>query len=238
MVGVMSDYEYWQSEPLSLCPATFNLCATRERQRRLCACCLIRQVIWDILPDDLRKIVEASERFAEGEIERKRYFAVTRAARAPYKELRERCFSSGHEIDAQELWLFHAVNSVDCTTAPKFAPTTLRVALSQTWETIRWWMQAQRKTKAEKFAMTWAVKQKFARHTLEFFEYLSAPFAVPSTWPAAVGGLARALYDGDECEYALHDALEEFGQARLAEHFRTAGHPKGCWALDLILGRT
>ncbi len=25
--------------------------------------------------------------------------------------------------------------------------------------------------------------------------------------------------------------------ARVAEHFRKSYHPKGCWALDLILGK-
>ena len=34
------------------------------------------------------------------------------------------------------------------------------------------------------------------------------------------------------------DALEEAGQLKLAEHFRPEGwHPKGCWLVDLILGR-
>jgi hypothetical protein len=35
----------------------------------------------------------------------------------------------------------------------------------------------------------------------------------------------------------LHDALLEAGHAELAEAFREPMHPKGCWALDLILGK-
>src|SRR5262249_9105556 len=133
---------------------------------------------------------------------------------------------------------FHAITSADCTTAPKFSPTTLRVVASQVWETVRWWMEAGGKTAQEKKAITFSVKEKFAGGTLEFFEYLSAPFAVPSTWPPTIVILAKALYAGDDCSYALHDAQEEHGQKRLADHFQAPGHPKGCWALDLILGKT
>jgi hypothetical protein len=204
----------------------------------LCACYLIRQIIWDIVPDDLKKVVDASERFADGEIERKRYFVLARAARAPYQQLRDRCSAPGGRINPGDQALLHAVTSVDCTTAPKFAPTTLRVVASQIWETVRWWMEAQRKTKAQKLAISSSVKDKFARHTLEFFEYLAAPFAVPPKWPPTIVALAKALYEGEECEYALHDALEEYGETKLANHFQKAGHPKGCWALDLILQKT
>jgi hypothetical protein len=37
----------------------------------------------------------------------------------------------------------------------------------------------------------------------------------------------------------LHDALLEAGHPELAEHFQQEQwHPKGCFALDLILGKT
>lgn len=48
---------------------------------------------------------------------------------------------------------------------------------------------------------------------------------------------AQALYDGDQgAAGALHDALLECGQERLAEHFLEPYHPRGCWANDVILG--
>lgn len=52
-----------------------------------------------------------------------------------------------------------------------------------------------------------------------------------------IGQLATALYDGAACEFALHDALLETGHADLAAHFAQPDHPKGCWALDAILGK-
>lgn len=60
----------------------------------------------------------------------------------------------------------------------------------------------------------------------------------PST--GAVVKLADAVYQGEAVAYALHDALLESGHPELAEHFRDPNewHPKGCWALDLILGKS
>jgi hypothetical protein len=57
--------------------------------------------------------------------------------------------------------------------------------------------------------------------------------------PATVLDLARTLYTGHDCAPILADALEEAGHAELAEHMRSeAIHPKGCWVLDLILGKS
>lgn len=49
--------------------------------------------------------------------------------------------------------------------------------------------------------------------------------------------LAEALYAGEDCAFALRDALLDAGHVELAEHFNEPQHPKGCWALDLVLGR-
>jgi hypothetical protein len=46
-----------------------------------------------------------------------------------------------------------------------------------------------------------------------------------------------AVYDGEDLAFVLRDALEESGFEDLADHFCEPGHPKGCWALDLILGK-
>jgi hypothetical protein len=50
--------------------------------------------------------------------------------------------------------------------------------------------------------------------------------------------LAEAAYQGQDCLFALHDALVDAGHQVLAEHFKAEPwHPKGCWALDLLLGK-
>ena len=60
---------------------------------------------------------------------------------------------------------------------------------------------------------------------------------VPASWPAIVVQLADALYHGEDCSFALHDALLEAGHPDLADHFNQGTrHSMMCWALDLILG--
>lgn len=71
-------------------------------------------------------------------------------------------------------------------------------------------------------------------------EIVGNPFrqtAVPLEWPVTVVRLAEALYQGADCDFALHDALLEAGCVELAEHFSGIEHPRGCWALDLVLAK-
>jgi hypothetical protein len=64
------------------------------------------------------------------------------------------------------------------------------------------------------------------------------PYQSPPSWPSTVVQLAESLYAGQDCAFALHDALLEAGHAELAEHFREEkSHPKGCWVVDVILGK-
>jgi hypothetical protein len=63
------------------------------------------------------------------------------------------------------------------------------------------------------------------------------PYPAPDHWPSSVVQLAESLYNGQDCTFALHDALLETGHAGLAEHFKEKEHPKGCWVLDLIMGK-
>jgi hypothetical protein len=63
------------------------------------------------------------------------------------------------------------------------------------------------------------------------------PYPAPASWPSTIVQLAVALYNGQDCSFALHDALLEAGHGELAEHFKEKDHPKGCWAVDLLLGK-
>jgi hypothetical protein len=72
-------------------------------------------------------------------------------------------------------------------------------------------------------------------------EIIGNPFhaiASRADWPSPVVATANALYRGEQCAFALHDSLLEIGESELAEHFESPHHPKGCWALDLILKKT
>ncbi len=63
-------------------------------------------------------------------------------------------------------------------------------------------------------------------------------FRLPNSWPLAAIELSQALYTGVDNRLILADAMEEAGHSELAEHFRQEEwHPKGCWIVDMILGK-
>lgn len=77
-----------------------------------------------------------------------------------------------------------------------------------------------------------------ARVVRHMFGIPFKPYPAPESWPSTVVELAQALYDGHDNRLILADALEECGHQELAQHFRVeTWHPKGCWAMDAILGK-
>jgi protein phosphatase len=60
---------------------------------------------------------------------------------------------------------------------------------------------------------------------------------LPANRSPAIRALAVALRGGDDCAFALHDALLEAGHDELAEHFQDRDHPEWCWALQVLLRR-
>jgi hypothetical protein len=63
-------------------------------------------------------------------------------------------------------------------------------------------------------------------------------YRAPVAWPSSVVQPAAAMYQGQDCSFALRDALLETGHPDLAEHFAEKDHPMGCWAVDTILGKS
>lgn len=87
--------------------------------------------------------------------------------------------------------------------------------------------------------LTAPIDSIFASRILEIFGNPFRPYPAPASWPSVVVELAQALYDGTGDRLVLADALEEAGHQELAEHFRAGEwHPKGCWAMDLVLGKS
>lgn len=71
-----------------------------------------------------------------------------------------------------------------------------------------------------------------------FWHIIGNPAKALPPLPSAVSGLAESVYASEGSHFALCDALVEAGVTDLAAHFREPYHPKGCWALDLLLGRS
>jgi hypothetical protein len=63
------------------------------------------------------------------------------------------------------------------------------------------------------------------------------PYTGPVPTQPAVVECALRLYRGEGFAADLQEALAGAGHLELAEHFSRPDHPKGCWALDLILGK-
>ncbi|MCI0740897.1 MAG: SMI1/KNR4 family protein [Gemmataceae bacterium] len=61
------------------------------------------------------------------------------------------------------------------------------------------------------------------------------PLEMPGVRQTEIVRRARALYDGHCTAAELREALAAAGFAELAEHFERPDHPKGCWALDLLI---
>ncbi len=102
------------------------------------------------------------------------------------------------------------------------------------------WAAAWTAVGASKIAAWAAAKNSERSHqTALLREIVGNPFRpMPAEpWSPEVVRLAEALYAGEGDHFALCDALADSGHAELAEHFGTPGHPKGCWALDHILGK-
>jgi hypothetical protein len=66
----------------------------------------------------------------------------------------------------------------------------------------------------------------------------SAPSPSPEVlrFSSTVLELAAAFAAGEDCHFALADALLEAGHDTLAEAFRTPDHPAAGWTTDMILG--
>jgi hypothetical protein len=180
------------------------------RKLRLYACACVRRA-WPLLTTlGSRQVVEKAEAFADGTIGKKE-LAAARAA-AP-----------GRGEGRSANWVNKA--AVDCAIA------------GAAWA-------VERATMDLCLSSPDAVAERHEQARI-LREIAGNPFqkpAIPDYWPATVTQLAVSLYSGADCAFALHDALLEAGHAdvaQLAEHFREQGqwHPKGCWALDLILGK-
>lgn len=179
-----------------------------ERKLRLFGCACSR-CVWDLLAEEsFRRAVEIAERFADD--------------RATKKELAAAKKESGAALER---------NGLKGITGPAYW------AMGAAWSTTRTPVGSAAMYPLWSFT-TEPERQRQVALLLELFGNPFRPYAAPSHWPATVVGLAQALYDGQDNRLILADGLEEAGHAELAEHFRAEEwHPKGCWVMDMILGK-
>jgi hypothetical protein len=194
-----------------------------DRKLRLfgCGCC---RLVWHRHSEVSRRAVEVSERFADGE--------------ASLSDLR----TAHKAVEYQgKSWYYSHPASVASSETPEWAWS---YGLPETQETAaRTPMQVRREAWPGERAHYLATHGELLR---EVFGNPLRPVVVDPTWLAWNGGtipkLAQAIYDDRAFERlpVLADALEEAGctDAEILAHCRGAGpHVRGCWVVDLLLGK-
>jgi hypothetical protein len=201
-----------------------------SRKLRLFAALCCRQV-WDLLTERSRHAVEVAERWAEGIAAREEIAEATNNARQATHDVSLIWRDSSHASEnARMAAAIAAAHSVG--TASKTANRSARLTAEHVVQALSW--KGTRGLSDGKTGPARTVVCDLFRHIV------GNPFrSHPRSWPSTVVQLAESLYNGQDCAFALHDALLEVGHAELAEHFRQeeTWHPKGCWVVDLVLGK-
>jgi len=196
-----------------------------DRKLRLFAVACCRH-IWHLLKlEVVRDAVETASRFADKRVSKKkmtdaRKFARTAVGPTPYRETTTAAYDAAIEAgnrDAATAAWRSAENSVVAATEVFFATELLSPHRADE-------LRRQNALRAALFCHI--VGNPFR------------PYPVSASWPSLVVDLAQQLYDGADVRLVLHDALLDAGHQELAEHFMNEErHPKGCWAMDVILGK-
>jgi hypothetical protein len=184
-----------------------------DRKLRLFAVACSRRV-WDLIDALGRAAVEAAETFADGLVGPEEM----RAARLA-------CQGAG----GQSAWYASASNpAIAARNAARSAQSGVKAQIGSDTQQL--------------LAQAELVREIFGSSLGNSFH----PATIDSAWPAWNGGpaakIAQAIYDERAFERMtiLADALEKAGcdNEEMLSHLRGPGpHVRGCWVLDLILGK-
>jgi hypothetical protein len=212
---------------------TFLGSEASERKLRLAACAFCRR-IWPFLLDNRsRRALEVSEAFADSE--------------ATIAELQEA--ESSAEVALEEIWAtsaealersgrtFPRERAIDGATAVRKA--AWQPDLYEAWRTVQ---QVIISAGGSEECET-SKEQPVSQIIREIFGNPFRPATADPAWlTATVVSLATAIYDDRAFDRLpiLADALEDAGctNEEILNHCRQPGeHVRGCWAVDLVLGK-
>ena len=207
----------------------FPVCeAVRRRQNarkmRLfgCACC---RRLGDLLADERSfAAIEVAEQFADGAAKRSALVAAQAAAHAAVNDLGQTQYK--WEPDG---WAANAVEMVVHGTAKIY----FRLTATQAAEAIG---QSRVRTNAAERAIQLGLLRDIFGNP-----FRPVPFS-PSWRTSAVVALAAQMYESRDFSAMpiLADALQDAGcdSADVLDHCRSEGpHVRGCWVVDLVLGK-
>jgi hypothetical protein len=177
-----------------------------------CACC--RRIVQLFSDDRSRTALESAERFADGLASREDLAEAHQGAVATIWT----CNGAARDIAQAAAWVSapHSWDAADAT--GRVSAKVLAVAADD----------------PELLEIERSEQARLLR------EIIGNPFVATlprPQFPEELVAVAKAMYAGADRRSALYAGLMQGGYKDLVGHFQTAGHPKGCWALDLILGK-
>jgi hypothetical protein len=203
----------------------------RKLQLFECACC---RRIWNLIPPYHRRTVEVSERFADGlatETELVQSYQITRDTPADH----EGDFDPTAEGDDYDPFVVPWPSQAAGATA--FTPGGWDEQDASFWAAaLAAWTRPRQVYTEERNAQAHLLRCIFGNPF--------RPIQFKPEWrTATVKNLAETIYNERtfDCLAILADAVEEGGctSGAILDHCREPGpHFRGCWPLDLILGRT
>lgn len=215
-----------------------------ERKFRLFACGCVRRA-WELLVDDRSRVaVQVAEQFAEGSVSDDRLFAVRTRAQAVTEALLRQARTYSSREEAAHSFAAYAAQSVVTSEADEIHAENAAggaagsVGYAQI-PTDVWG------TEVGDDAFRDAVIEEESVQC-DLIRCMFAPFSQSAiqtdVLTPTVLAVARTIYDERAWDRLaiLADALEEQGSTdqMLLGHLRGPGpHSRGCWGLDLVLGR-
>jgi hypothetical protein len=236
--------------------------STRKRLLFECGCCrLVEHLLRDLSnasgPASCRRAVEVTERYADGEARRDERRMAADAVRMVKREVDQNSETEGPLASWYACRAAAAVASAR-PQLPAWQEVTLALGAErsdpldlrarQAWQEPQTEQRLRREAKKADKSGEKEGRRAVAGLLRDVFgnPFRRAP-AVNPAWLAcsdgAVPRLAQVIYADREFDRlpVLADALEDAGctDAELLGHLRSPGpHVRGCWAVDLVLGKT
>jgi hypothetical protein len=206
-----------------------------DRKRRLLACAYCRRV-WEALTDERsRRAVEMAERLADGLATEQEVEFAAAAAEVVWKAQAQELWIAGNSATGAAAIASGAACAARSSLHATGQEALLLGAVGATRETASTTAEFHQAERAEQLALLRCI----------FDNPFQPPTIAPAwrTWNnATIPRLAQEIYDSRAFDRLpiLADALEEAGctNAEILNHCRQPGpHARGCWVVDLILGK-
>lgn len=226
-------------EPGAMLTALGNYASERKMRLYACACC---RRMGELLPDPrCRAALEVAERFADDLASAKELEGAARSLLPLIEAARHRCEGPQNVDPDSTVWFFRAdadytaVTSLQAATSPFLRIDNLRADYAVAQHAAERGGAFEPALRAEEEAHAELLRDLFN-------EWFRPVVPHPEWFTSDVMALATHLYDNHAFEHLpiLADALQDAGcdSDDVLNHCRDNGlHARGCWAVDLVLGK-